>query len=106
MTVEFSRRTFSLSAVCDRRHPQIDGHRPPLQELSWIQNSRRIERILDREMEIARNITRRLRPPALLRQANSVFACDDAAKREHLGDQFIEGPFRSSPDFGFSVVTV
>src|SRR5947209_11318460 len=56
-------------------------------------------------MELARNITRRLRPPALLRQANSVFACDDAAKHENLGEQFIEGPFRSSPDFGFSVVT-
>jgi hypothetical protein len=42
-------------------------------------------------VQLARNVTGRLRPPAFFCQADPVFACNHAAPRQHLCEKIVEG---------------
>src|SRR5215470_5452762 len=59
-------------------------------KFAGIQNSVRIERLFEPAMKVTSDIARRFRPPAFLCQADSVFACDHAAPREHLRKKIVE----------------
>src|SRR4029453_6675677 len=62
-------------------------------KFAGIQNSVRIERLLEPSMKLTCHLARRFRPPSYFRQTDSVFACDHAAPREHLRKKIVERAF-------------
>ena len=52
---------------------------PESKKFAGIQNSVRIERLLEPTMKVTCDIARGVGPPAFFRQTDSVFACDDTA---------------------------
>src|SRR4051812_20193540 len=61
-----------------------------IQKLPGIQDAVWVECLLETLMQFARNIARRLGPPALLRQADAMFAGYHATPREHLREKFVQ----------------
>src|SRR5258708_4040913 len=59
-------------------------------KLPRIQNPQRVECGFEGGVDGAANGRGRLRPPALLGQADAVFAGDDAAPGEHLREKLVE----------------
>src|SRR6266403_4807410 len=77
----------------------VRGRVPESKKFAGIQNSVRIERLLEPTMKITRYLTRRLRPPPFFCQSDSVFACDYAAPRQHLRKKIVQSaldPFAHS----------
>src|ERR1700730_6376855 len=68
----------------------VRGRIPESKKFARIQNSFRIERLFEPTMKITRHLTRRFRPPPFFCQTDSVFACDHAAPRQHLGKKIVE----------------
>src|SRR5262245_46778150 len=62
-------------------------------KLSRIQNFVGIERLLEPTMKLTCHLTRCFRPPSFFCQPDSVFACDHAAPRQHLGKKIVERAF-------------
>src|SRR5262249_5706619 len=58
--------------------------------LSWIQNSVRIERLLEPTMKVTCDIARGVGPPAFFRQTDSVFACDYTAPGQDFRKKIVE----------------
>src|SRR6266513_3127562 len=81
----------------------VRGRVPESKKFAGIQNSVRIERLLEPTMKITRHLTRRFRPPPFFCQTDSVFACDYAAPRQHLRKKIVE---RAPDPFAHSDVTI
>src|SRR5512132_2340848 len=68
----------------------VRGRVPELNKFVGIQNSVRIERLLEPTMKVTRHLTCCFRPPSFFCQTDSVFACDHAAPRQHLRKKIVE----------------
>src|SRR5260370_15593075 len=75
------------------RVTQSQGSSGLVNKFSRIQDPMRIERMFELAMQLAHDVSRRVRPPAFLRQADSVLACDHSAPRQHLRKKIVERLF-------------
>src|SRR4029077_6872417 len=78
---------YSRAVIAER------GRFPELKKFAGIQNSVRIERLFEPTMKITRHLPLCFRPPPFFCQADSVFACDHPAPRQHLRKKIIERAF-------------
>jgi hypothetical protein len=84
----------------------VRGRVPESKKFPGIQNSVGIERLFEPMMKITRYLTCRVRPPALLCQTDSMFACDHAAPRQHLLKKIVERAFDGSAHSGVTIIAV
>ena len=68
-----------------------------IEDLPGIENPLRIERILERLMNIKGDFSQGLADPWFLRETDAVFAGDRAAMIQHPGEELIERLFRLFP---------
>ena len=69
------------------------GWRASADKFSRIQNPVWIQRVLERGVNAAAHVARRLRPPAFFCNADAVLAGDDTAPVQHLFKQLIQRAF-------------
>ena len=91
---------YSCAVITER------GRFPELKKFAGIQNSFRIERLLEPTMKITRHLARCFRPPPFFCQTDSVFACDHAAPRQHLRKKIVERAFDLFAHSSVAIVAV
>src|SRR6478672_13508138 len=79
---------------------------PESKKFAGIQNSFRIERLLESTMKLTRHLARCFRPPPFFCQTDSVFACDHAAPRQHLREKIVEREFDAFAHSSVAIVAV
>src|ERR1044071_4502441 len=93
-TLSRTRQSFVSDFSCAPRRSEGSD------KLARIQDALRVQRVFDRPMEGADRRRRGVGPPAFFRQANAVFAGDDAAPGEHAPEQIVQSRFAAFPGAG------
>src|SRR5687767_13919092 len=85
------RNKLSQSTVW-RRFAQ-NNDRPTSHEFSRIQNTPRIERVLDPAVELSHLVGSSEPPPRFFREPNAMFPCDNSAEVDHPAKKFVQCGF-------------